>query len=159
MSYILRHATLDDVPVICRQRRLMFKDMGHNDIACLDAMEQQFAEWVRLRLQDQTYLAWLAIDEHQQIVAGAGLWMIDWPPHVLGNNTLRGYILNVYTEKGHRRQGLARQLTEMCLDACRRRGIDIVSLHASPTGRALYESMGFAESNEMRMKLAPDSDC
>lgn len=153
MSYQFRKATTEDVPVLCQHRRMMFEDMGHSDPAILDPMTQQFAEWVTARLNDNSYQAWLALDERNQIVAGAGLWLIDWPPHVLGPDGPRGYILNVYTDKPHRRQGLARQLTQLCIDACQERQIAIVALHASDLGRDLYESMGFVPSNEMRLKL------
>jgi GNAT superfamily N-acetyltransferase len=154
MSYQFRSATVADVPVLCRHRRMMFEDMGHRDPAILDPMTQQFTEWVTARLNDNSYQAWLALHDDGQIVAGAGLWLIDWPPHVLGPDGPRGYILNVYTEKEHRRQGLARRLTQLCIDACRKRQIAIVALHASDFGKSLYESMGFVPSNEMRLKLA-----
>ena len=153
MAYLMRSATLDDVPILCRHRRRMFEDMGHTNAKVLDSMSKQFAEWVKVRLQNQTYLAWLAVDDANEVVAGAGLWLIDWPPHVLGSGNRRGYILNIYTEVEFRRQGLARQLTELCIDACRQRRISIIALHASEYGRSLYETLGFTTSNEMRLAL------
>lgn len=154
MPYLYRPATLADVPVLCRHRRLMFEDMGHSDESILNAMSSRFIDWVTARIKNETYLAWLALDGSGKVVAGAGLWLIDWPPHVLGPEGPRGYILNIFTEKEHRRQGIARRLTELCVDACRKRNIDIVALHASEFGRSLYESLGFTPSNEMRLKLS-----
>lgn len=154
MPYHYRLAKLEDVPVLCRHRRLMFEDMGHDDSSILDAMSEHFTAWVAHRIQNQSYLAWLALDSSNTVVAGAGLWLIDWPPHVLGPDSPRGYILNIFTEKEHRRQGLARQLTELCIEACRQRKISVVALHASEFGRSLYESLGFIASNEMRLKLS-----
>jgi GNAT superfamily N-acetyltransferase len=63
----------------------------------------------------------------------------------------RGNILNVYTEPAHRRQGMARPLMQVVLDWCRSNGVGAVILHASPDGRALDESLGFAATNEMRV--------
>ncbi len=153
MPYQLRSATLDDVPILCLHRRQMFEDMGHRDSQLLGPMAERFAEWVTERIKNQTYLAWIAVTEDQQIAASAGLWLVDWPPHVMGPEGPRGYILNVYTDKQHRRKGLARQLTQYCIDACRERHIAIIALHASEHGRSLYESLGFLASNEMRLKL------
>jgi len=31
--------------------------------------------------------------------------------------------------------------------------VDVVVLHASPEGRPLYEALGFAATNEMRIQL------
>jgi hypothetical protein len=36
---------------------------------------------------------------------------------------------------------------------CGEIGIDTIILHASPSGKQLYESMGFAPTNEMRLRL------
>lgn len=157
MPYQFRTATLADVPFLCLHRRRMFEDMGHRDSELLLSMSDRFAEWVTERITLQTYLAWVAVDDEQQIVASAGLWLIDWPPHVIGPEGPRGYILNIFTENGHRRQGLARQLTQLCIEACRKRHIVIVALHASEHGRSLYESLGFVPSNEMRLQLSSEN--
>jgi ribosomal protein S18 acetylase RimI-like enzyme len=78
---------------------------------------------------------------------------MDWPPHVVGRSQQRANILNVYTRRDSRRQGHARRLMQAAIDWCRARGIDTIVLHASPDGRALYESLGFAATNEMRLVL------
>jgi len=98
------------------------------------------------------YLAWLATTPDQDIVAGAGLWLMDWPPHMIGNG-LRGNILNVYTVAAFRRRGLAGELVKTAMQWCRSNGVDVIVLHAGADGRRLYESLGFAGTNEMRIKL------
>ena len=99
------------------------------------------------------YLSWFAIAEDGAVAAGAGLWLMDWPAHMRGLSARRGNILNVYTVPEFRRRGLARRLMEAELGWCRVNGIDLVILHASSEGRALYESLGFQASDEMRIKL------
>jgi ribosomal protein S18 acetylase RimI-like enzyme len=71
---------------------------------------------------------------------------------MVGNGT-RGNILNVYTAAEFRRRGLAGELMKAAMRWCRSNGVDVVVLHASPDGRRLYEAMGFAATNEMRIKL------
>jgi hypothetical protein len=44
-------------------------------------------------------------------------------------------------------------LTKTILDWCRDQGLAAVYLHASKSGRPLYESLGFEPTNEMRLKL------
>jgi GNAT superfamily N-acetyltransferase len=157
----LRRATVSDAPAIARHRRQMFRDMGYRDEAHLDSMMAKFLPWVEAKIATGDYLAWFAVDDKEEkvvdreekIVAGAGLWLMDWPPHMVGSSPLRGNILNVYTEPEFRRRGLARRLMEAAIDWCKTNHIDLVILHASPEGRALYESLGFRPSNEMRIKL------
>ncbi len=151
----IRQATLDerDLDAIVRHRCSMFFDMGHHDQRALEAMSARFRPWLRGKMQNGEYLAWFALAPDSSIAAGLGLWLMDWPPHMIAAGQRRGNILNVYTEPAHRRQGMARTLMQKALDWCAANGVDAVILHASSDGRALYESLGFAPSNEMRLIL------
>lgn len=144
---------MEDAAVIAAHRRSMFADMGHHDPATLDAMAAAFEPWVRRKMESGDYLAWFAIAPDGAIAAGIGLWLMDWPPHVIGSGPARGNILNVYVRPEDRRQGLARDLMKVALDWCAANRIDCVILHSSPAGRPLYESLGFTATNEMRLML------
>jgi GNAT superfamily N-acetyltransferase len=149
----IRQATLDesDLDAIVHHRRAMFFDMGHHDERALDVMSARFRPWLRGKMQNGEYVAWFALAADGLIAAGLGLWLMDWPPHMIAAGPRRGNILNVYTEPAHRRQGLARALMQKALAWCAGNGVDAVILHASDEGRALYESLGFTRSNEMRL--------
>jgi ribosomal protein S18 acetylase RimI-like enzyme len=149
----IRLATLDDIPVLVAHRRAMFEDMGYKDGAQLSAMAAAFEPWLRKKMRLGEYVAFVAVDPQGAPAAGLGLWLMDWPPHVVGRSQQRANILNVYTRRDSRRQGHARRLMQAAIDWCRARGIDTIVLHASPDGRALYESPGFAATNEMRLVL------
>src|SRR5215831_8587335 len=111
----LRRATLDDARTIARHRLLMFRDMGYHDEAALDAMMEKFLPWIKAKIASADYLAWLAVSTGDMVVAGAGLWLMDWPAHMVGSSARRGNILNVYTEPEFRHRGLARWLVEAAL--------------------------------------------
>ena len=149
----IRAATVEDAALIAHQRRAMFADMGNTDTARLEAMEAEFTVWVREKLARGEYLGWFALDD-ETMVAGAGLWLMDWPPHIIGTSARRGNILNVYTHPEYRRRGLARRLMNTILGWCRANDVDTVILHASAEGQALYESLGFKATNEMRIQLS-----
>ena len=152
-SITLRPATIADSTTIAKHRLSMFRDMGYQDGSALDSMVMKFLPWLEAKMRSGDYLAWLAIGGDGLVVAGAGLWLMDWPAHMVGSSARRGNILNVYTEPAFRRQGLARRLMEAAIDWCEVNKIDFVVLHASPDGRRLYESMGFQPGNEMRINL------
>jgi GNAT superfamily N-acetyltransferase len=149
----IRTATLDDAETIAGHRRSMFFDMGHRDEEQLNAMITAFRPWLREKMSSGEYLAWMATGGDGRIVAGLGLWLMDWPPHLVGPGSRRGNILNVYTLPSFRRQGIARHLMEAALDWCRGNGIRAVILHASDEGRSLYERLGFGPTNEMRLMV------
>src|SRR6185295_10926119 len=109
--YTIRPATVDDVEIISGQRRGMFLDLGFPDDEVMVRMLEAFRPWLLEKMEAGENLAWFALDDGQAVVSGLGLWMIEWPPHLIGTAKHRGYILNVYTEPAHRRNGLAKQLT------------------------------------------------
>jgi GNAT superfamily N-acetyltransferase len=150
-TYRIRPATIADAGIIVHHRRAMFSDMGYLDQAALDAMAAAFVPWLRRKMEEGEYLTWLAVAADESVRAGLGLWLMDWPPHMIGPGARRANILNVYTEPGSRRRGLARQLMQVALEYCSVHRIRAVILHSSPDGRALYESLGFQPTNEMRL--------
>ena len=150
-GYCIRLAGVDDAQVIVEHRRAMFRDMGRGDEARLAQMSAAFEPWLLRRMESGEYLAWMAVAADGSIAGGAGLWLMDWPPHLLGSGARRGNIVNVYVRRESRRRGIARALMETALEWTRANGVDCVILHASDEGRALYESLGFAPTNEMRL--------
>jgi ribosomal protein S18 acetylase RimI-like enzyme len=147
--YQIRAATPADAAVITHHRRRMFVDAGRQDNRILDVMAEHFKPWVEKRLGDGRYLGWLTT-EGGKVIAGAGLMVLDWPPHPLDpRQDKRGYMLNVYVEPEHRRKKLASELIDGVLAEARRQKIRVVALHSTDAGKPLYESNGFRPTNEM----------
>jgi GNAT superfamily N-acetyltransferase len=151
-GFVIRRASPDDINTLVAHRRSMFVDMRYRDEAVLDSMAARCHPWLLAKMSRGEYLAWLATTPDGTIAAGAGLWLMDWIPHMVGSGA-RGNILNVYTNVEFRRRGLAGELMKTAIEWCRANGVDVVVLHASPEGRRLYEAMGFTATNEMRMRL------
>jgi len=144
-----RTATVADSAILTHHRHRMFVDAGRRDSPVLHVMSQNFEPWVVRMIKEGKYLGWLTEDDGK-VVAGAGLLLLDWPPHPLDpRSTQRGYLLNVYVEPEYRRRKLASHLIEYALAEARRRKIRVVALHSTDEGRALYESNGFRQTNEM----------
>src|SRR5579859_126325 len=153
---ILRAAAPDEWPIVTSHRRAMFAEMRHPPEALLDELDAAFGPWVAERLARGEYQAWFAVNAAGAVVGGAGLWLMDWPPHVLHVEPRRANILNVYVQPEYRRRGLARALTGKAVDWCRQHRVRLVILHASPAGRPLYQALGFAATNEMSLALDLD---
>lgn len=150
--FTFRLATTDDAAIITHHRRAMFSDMGHAaEVATLDQMATGFEGWVRRKLEQGLYIGFFMENVEGQVVAGAGCWIMEWPPHLLDASAERAYILNVYTEPEYRGRGLAKQLMQSVLDFCEARHLGVITLHASQFGRPLYEQLGFTQTNEMRL--------
>jgi GNAT superfamily N-acetyltransferase len=148
----VRPATTDDIPEILEQRKRMYQDMGHTEPELLSTMISTSRVFLQQVIPSGTFRGWLASVE-DRIVAGGAVLLVPWPSHTYDGECRRATILNVYTYPEYRRQGIASHLMNTMIDWCRNQGLAMVYLHASQDGRALYESLGFEPTAEMRLKL------
>jgi GNAT superfamily N-acetyltransferase len=154
MKIHVRRASLEDLAHILRHRRAMFLEMGFQDEAVLDRVERVSREYLTEALPGGNYVGWLAEEwSERRVVGGGGVVLARWPGYPGENLAERAWILNMYTEPGARRRGVAKQLLNVMMEWCCKKGFSVVSLHASAAGRPLYEAIGFRQTNEMTAKL------
>jgi GNAT superfamily N-acetyltransferase len=153
MEIRIREAGVEDLGHILRHRQAMFEEMGYREERVLERVEELSREYFSKALGSGAYRAWLAEDEMGQVVGGGGLVIADWPGYPRENHAKRVWILNMYTEPRVRRCGVAKRLMETMIESCRAQKFTAVSLHASAAGRLVYEKLGFAPTNEMRLTL------
>lgn len=126
----------------------MFLEAG-GDPSGLRVMTEHFRPWLQQRLCDGRYYGFALMDTGLP-VAAIGLMNIDWPPHP-SHPTLdqRGYVLNVFVEPSYRRRGLASALMQLAEAEFAQRGLSFAVLHATKTGKPVYEGLGWAATTEM----------
>lgn len=152
----IRRATLADVPALARHRVGMYHDMGHIAESEEARLLVASSAYFRSALESGEYLAWLAVTSTpaEEVVAGAGLIvrkMIPRPGPTGIIEEREAQVVNVYTEHAWRRRGIAALVMRQLIDYTRANHLNRVSLHSSDDGRRLYESLGFAPTNEMRL--------
>lgn len=112
-----------------------------------------YTAWVAGAMQRGQYLGFLTLDAGE-IVAGAGLTLLEWGPSRGDQQPWRGRIVNVWTHPDWRRRGLAGELVSRCLEAAQERGITRIGLGTSAEARRLYGRLGFqASGTEMWLRL------
>ena len=156
-AYRIRFANPSDAASIAQHRVAMFKAMGELEDTHAQTVESATRELLVQQLASGGYTGWLVEDANGHVVAGAGVLLHQYYP-TQSNPRARptAYILNVYTEPAHQRRGLAKRLIEEILFWCRTHDIPRASLHTSDAGKRVYESLGFAPTNEMRTDLVTD---
>lgn len=152
-EFRVRQAGIDDLETVLHHRVRMFEDMGGRDPAVLDHIRRLSRTFFDRALREGTYRAWLAETTDGEVVGGGGVLIADGPGSPGENEPRRAWILNVYTEPEFRRRGVARSVMQIILEWCGGEGFATIYLHASPEGRALYESLGFQRNNEMKLML------
>ena len=148
----IRLAVPEDAELIATQRKKMFLDAGQPDDQRMADMYEAFVPWVRGKLAEDRYIGWIA-SEDGVVAGGAGLWLMEFPPHFLQVAPVRAYLLNFYTAPEFRGRGLAKTLLNTAVDEARRRNCEVVTLHASKFGRPIYEKNGFKQTNEMMLRF------
>jgi GNAT superfamily N-acetyltransferase len=152
-QYVVREATVEDAPILARQRRLMFDAINTMPDDEGDAMEAAILAYIQRAMPAGTFRSWV-VEHRGGIVAGGGLQLrtlMPRPGHV--DFAPEGLIVSMWTEPEHRRRGLGRRVVEAILAWGRANGVGRFTLHASDDGRPLYELYGFRQTNEMRLTL------
>ena len=150
--HIFRSATEADAVTIAEQRVKMFQDNDLTPTGTWEELERDSAEWTARKLREGSYAGWL-VEEDGRVIGGAGVWFMEWPPHWMHVEPVRGYLLNFYVAPEARGRRLAKELVALAVDECRRRGVHVAVLHASRMGRKIYEELGWTASNEMMLRV------
>src|ERR1700729_1417409 len=80
----LRRATVDDAALITEHRHRMFADNQLATEQRYTEMDLNFLPWVTEPLADGRYIGLLLEDpSSHQVIAGAGIYYLDWPPPYL----------------------------------------------------------------------------
>jgi GNAT superfamily N-acetyltransferase len=157
-QYTIRAVAPADIDTIMFHRRKMFLDMGNKDNASFAEAMRNARIFFSERLANGRYCGWLVETERGEIVVGAGVIVFDYHANPLDPSPQRPMVVNVYTERGHRRQGIAKKMMELIIHWCRSEGFNSVVLHASNEGRPLYDALGFKQTNEMQLLLRQKED-
>lgn len=121
----------------------------------LDRIARGSVGFIREKMAQGLYTAFFG-EEDGQIACTAALLFYDYPPISCEKPRRIGHVLNFYTRKEFRRQGLGRALMEYLLEYAKEHGVDKMDLDASETGYPLYLKCGFRPNDRyMQYVLNP----
>ena len=96
--------------------------------------------------QDQTTL--LAVNDENEVIGCATICYIEIMPTFSHQSGKRAHLMNVYTNKDYRRQGIAQKMLGQLIEEAKQKGVTEISLDATASGKPLYESCGFVKNEE-----------
>ena len=82
-----------------------------------------------------------------KIIGTSGLLIIFKVPQIWNPTGRESYIFNMYTQPEWRRKGIGTALLEKLLEESKSRGINLVALHGTDLGKAVYVKSGFKTSD------------
>jgi ribosomal protein S18 acetylase RimI-like enzyme len=148
---VIRDATAADAPEIVRLGELMYAAV---DIAADDAWRQNTLRQVSTRLGHGDLWGWVIDADAGDGGNGSGgplaaSALVNRHPRLSppGQSAdWRAYVQWVSTDPQYQRRGYARALMLRVMEFADSQGVDVLDLHSSPYGRALYLELGFTES-------------
>ncbi|MBE9035117.1 GNAT family N-acetyltransferase [aff. Roholtiella sp. LEGE 12411] len=150
----IREAIPQEGSLIAEHFYQMWRDIGIPD----EAIDPN---WLDITLQfterahkDLFYKAFVA-EVNNAVVGSASCQLFTglYPDVLKAQYRKFGYIWGVYVEPSHRRQGIAKHLTNSAIAHLKAIGCTRVVLNASPSGKPVYSSLGFSQSNAMHLDL------
>lgn len=140
---VAREATLDDLEELLRLRQVMFDSMGvvARDPGWVDACREH------VRTQLGTDALYGAVVDHPNGTGAIASGLVEFHVRIPGAQNVLGrtaYVSSIATDEEFRRRGAARAVLVHLLDEVRRRGVEVVDLHATAVGEGLYRDLGFA---------------
>jgi ribosomal protein S18 acetylase RimI-like enzyme len=149
-----REATPQEYSLIAKHFYQMWRDIGVPD-------EAISSDWLDITLQfidqarrDLFYKGFVAEVDRAVVGSASCQLFTGLYPNVLKQEYRKaGYIWGVYVEPQHRKQGIAKQLTSMAINHLKAMSYTRVVLNASPSGKAVYEGLGFCQGNTMQLDL------
>ena len=151
----IREASLDDDALIARHFYQLWRDNDVPDNSIRSDWLEIILRFIDRARRDLFYKAFVAEIGDGSVVGSASCQLFAglYPDALAEQYRKYGYIWGVYVEPPYRRQGIAKQLTCRAIAHLQSLHCTRVILHASVSGKPVYSSLGFSESNEMRLDL------
>ena len=142
---ILNKADLNDIPELVRLRlEYLAEDHGGLSDKETELISASLPDYFLRRLNKELFV--YTARTEGRIVGCCFLLVTEKPANPDFINGLTGTVLNVYTEKLFRRQGIAGKLINNMLKDAKDMGLDFVELKATEDGYPLYKKLGFVDA-------------
>ena len=102
-------------------------------------------DYYKRHMADGTFVSWLAIEEGE-IVGTSGMSFVEKPPYFSCPSGRIGLLSSMFTDPGHRRMGIAKELLSRVVEEVRNYGCGCVQITASDMGVLLYTDFGFKKN-------------
>ena len=141
----IRIADEKDIDLMMSSRLEMLKEVNSLDADYQYA--ESFVEESRKYFLEGNQTTVLALD-NEKVIGCATICYFTIMPTFSHPTGKRSHLMNVYTSKEYRKQGIGMKMVDMLIEDAWNKGATEISLDATEAGRPLYKKCGFEDSSE-----------
>ena len=151
----IRIADKNDIDLMMSSRLEMLKEV--NSLDADYQYTESFVEESRKYFLEGDQTTVLAL-EGEIVIGCATICYITIMPTFSHPAGKRAHLMNVYTAKEYRGQGIGTKMVNMLIEDAWNRGTTEISLDATESGRPLYRKCGFKDSGECMVLIKEESN-
>ncbi len=150
---LLRKATIEDIDIIIRYRIIFLKESQSISSPKLEALlKQSLRQYFAKSLENGSFISWIAEYENKPI-GFSGMVIREQPGNFEIPNGKTAYILNMFTIKEFRKNGIGSLLFQKLIDEAKLKNLDKIELHATNDGEPIYRQFGFIEPQHKALEI------
>jgi GNAT superfamily N-acetyltransferase len=146
----IRRADINDLETVVDLRMAFMLEACPGAEVDIARFREVTRSYVADKLSKGEFQVWFA-EEAGQVVGSSGLIFFHRPPTIYYPSEHQVYLLNMFTRPEWRRRGIASALLEHMIEYVKTTPAKRITLHATDTGRLVYEQLGFVPINDEMM--------
>jgi len=153
IKVLLRKASVSDIDLMIEYRITFLKEaQGIPSQELESQLRQSLRQYFTRSLINDTFVSWIAEFENISI-GSSGMVIREQPGNLEVPNGRTGYILNMFTVKEFRENGIGSLLFQKLIDEAKQRELDKIELHATKDGEPIYRQFGFVEPHDKALEI------
>ena len=143
MDIIIKQASIDDIDTLMKWRMEVLHHVFEiPDDENTENLYRSNLEYYQQSIPNGNHVAIFA-EVHHTIAGCGGICLYQEMPSPDNPSGQCAYLMNIYTRKEYRNQGVGKTIILWLVDYAHQKGITKIYLETSTCGRPLYESLGF----------------
>ncbi|MFA6127742.1 MAG: GNAT family N-acetyltransferase [Bacteroidales bacterium] len=144
----LKKVTISDIETIIEYRIIFLQEVQGIPGKKLElSLRKSLRQYFTKSIENDSFISWIAEFDNKSI-GFSGMVIREQPGNFEIPNGKTGYILNMFTLKEFRNNGIGTLLFQKLIDEAKQRNLDRIDLHATQDGEPIYRRFGFIEPHD-----------
>jgi ribosomal protein S18 acetylase RimI-like enzyme len=152
-SIIYKRASAKDIETLIEYRIIFLNEtFGTQSHEMVSTLKKTLRQYFLKSFENDSFVSWIAEYENKSVGFG-GMVIREQPGNYNVPNGRTGYILNMFTVKEFRKNGICSSIIQKLIDEAKQKKLDRIELYASKDGEPIYRQFGFLEPHEKALEL------